>query len=108
MFGSKVGNAVAGKQNCFTKNEWSPNLYLAGNAIIIKSSEKAPLTPALLAGLTKEAGFPDGLIQLLSGMGDTGKLLAEHPKIRKVSFTGSTRTGRHSKLELYWNEYAID
>jgi len=62
----------------------------------MKSSEKSPLSASLLSELTKEAGFPDGLIQHLSGPGETGKLLAEHPQIRKVSFTGSTRTGRES------------
>ncbi|KAH8925282.1 aldehyde dehydrogenase [Atractiella rhizophila] len=66
----------------------------AGNAIILKSSEKAPLTSIHLASLTKEAGFPDGLINVVSGAGDTGKILAEHMEIRKIAFTGSTRTGR--------------
>jgi len=66
----------------------------AGNAIIIKSSEKSPLSGAILAGLCHEAGFPPGIVQCLSGLGETGKLLAEHMRVRKVAFTGSTRTGR--------------
>ncbi|GAA5853903.1 hypothetical protein JCM8547_008151, partial [Rhodosporidiobolus lusitaniae] len=66
----------------------------AGNAIILKSSEKSPLSAAYLAGLTKEAGFPSGIIQIVSGGGETGKLLAEHMGIRKISFTGSVATGK--------------
>ncbi|GAA6020713.1 hypothetical protein JCM10207_001995 [Rhodosporidiobolus poonsookiae] len=66
----------------------------AGNALILKSSEKSPLSATYLAGLTKEAGFPDGIIQIISGGGETGKLLAEHPQIRKISFTGSVATGK--------------
>ncbi|KAJ3335609.1 aldehyde dehydrogenase (NAD(P)(+)) ald5 [Gonapodya sp. JEL0774] len=58
-----------------------------GNVIIMKSSEKTPLTALALGALAKEAGFPDGVIQVLSGFGTTcGQAL---------SFTGSGRTGRH-------------
>jgi len=67
----------------------------AGNAIIIKSSEKSPLTGTYLTKLATEAGIPDGLFSCLNGLGETGKLISEHMRIRKISFTGSTRTGRH-------------
>lgn len=73
----------------------------AGNAIIIKTSEKAPLACAFAAGLTKEAGFPPGIISVLTGAGETGKLLAEHSEIRKISFTGSTNTGRLGELVIH-------
>jgi aldehyde dehydrogenase (NAD+) len=67
----------------------------AGNAIIIKSSEKAPVTPLIIGKLAGEAGFPTGLIQVLSGFGPTlGAALALHMKIRKVSFTGSVGVGK--------------
>ncbi|KAK9897852.1 aldehyde dehydrogenase [Cystobasidium minutum MCA 4210] len=66
----------------------------AGNCMIIKTSEKSPLSGSFIAGLTVKAGFPPGVLQVLSGAGLTGKLLSEHMKIRKISFTGSTRTGR--------------
>ena len=66
----------------------------AGNAMIIKTSEKAPLSSLLFAKLALEAGVPGGVLQVLGGLGDTGRLLAEHMRIRKISFTGSTRTGR--------------
>lgn len=70
----------------------------AGNAIIIKTSEKAPLACALAAGFTKAARFPPGIISVLTGAGETGKLIAEHMEIRKISFTGSTNTGRLGEL----------
>ncbi len=68
---------------------------VAGNTIIIKSSEKAPLTSLKLAALASEAGFPPGVINNLSGYGPTaGAALASHMGIRKISFTGSTRAGK--------------
>ncbi|WVF72559.1 hypothetical protein IAT40_007376 [Kwoniella sp. CBS 6097] len=67
----------------------------AGNAIIIKTSEKAPLAVGFLARLVAEAGFPPpGVIQILHGKGKAGQLLSEHMKIRRLSFTGSPPTGR--------------
>lgn len=48
-----------------------------------------------MAKLAHDAGIPAGIIQCLNGMGETGKLVSEHMRIRKISFTGSTRTGRH-------------
>ncbi|GAA6041408.1 hypothetical protein JCM8097_005235 [Rhodosporidiobolus ruineniae] len=74
-------------------NKLAPALA-AGNAIILKSSEKSPLSLLHLASLCKEAGIPDGIVQVVSGGGETGKLLAEHPGIRKISFTGSVATGK--------------
>ena len=50
----------------------------AGNAVIVKPSEKSPLTAIRLAALAKEAGMPDGVFQVLPGAGDVGKALAEH------------------------------
>jgi len=66
-----------------------------GNTIIVKSSEKTPLTALLVASLIKEAGFPPGVINILSGYGPTaGQAIIMHPEISKVAFTGSGRTGR--------------
>ncbi|KAI0039319.1 aldehyde dehydrogenase [Auriscalpium vulgare] len=66
----------------------------AGNCIVLKSSEKTPLQALALARLTKEAGFPPGVVNVLSGDGAIGGHIAGHMDIRKVSFTGSTSTGR--------------
>jgi aldehyde dehydrogenase (NAD+) len=65
-----------------------------GNCFILKSSEKTPFGALALGTLIKEAGFPPGVFQVLSGDGSTGALLARHMKVRKISFTGSTATGR--------------
>ncbi|KAK9422978.1 putative Aldehyde dehydrogenase domain-containing protein [Seiridium unicorne] len=65
-----------------------------GNVIIIKPSEKTPLGSLAVAALFEKAGFPPGVVQVITGPGSTGALLAEHMKIRKVSFTGSVATGK--------------
>lgn len=65
-----------------------------GNTFILKPSEKTPFAALALGTLIKEAGFPPGVFQILSGDGSTGALLASHMKVNKVSFTGSTTTGR--------------
>ncbi|KKY26083.1 putative aldehyde dehydrogenase [Diplodia seriata] len=66
----------------------------AGNTVVYKPSEKAPLGVLALGALIKEAGFPPGVVQLVSGPGSTGALLASHPRVAKISFTGSAATGR--------------
>ncbi|KAE9372605.1 putative aldehyde dehydrogenase [Stipitochalara longipes BDJ] len=65
----------------------------AGNTFIFKASEKAPLAMLSMAGLYKEAGFPPGVIQFLSGGGHTGALLSSHKQIAKISITGSIGAG---------------
>ena len=67
----------------------------AGNTIIIKSSELAPLVIQKLAAMVREAGFPPGCVNVLCGLGPiAGAALAEHMEVRKVAFTGSIGTGR--------------
>lgn len=65
-----------------------------GNTFVHKSSERSPLSAIYLGKLVKEAGFPPGVINLLSGGGATGALLASHMGIAKIAFTGSTAAGR--------------
>lgn len=65
-----------------------------GNCFILKPSEKTPFSSLALGSLIKEAGFPPGVFQILSGDGSTGALIASHMRIRKVSFTGSISTGK--------------
>lgn len=68
---------------------------ICGNTVVLKSSEKAPLSSLKLAALVKEAGFPPGVVNVLSGYGEpTGSALALHMKIRKISFTGSVAVGK--------------
>ncbi|KAL4871589.1 hypothetical protein BDV12DRAFT_206288 [Aspergillus spectabilis] len=67
----------------------------AGNTVVLKSSEKAPLTSALAAKLIAQAGFPSGVINVVSGFGTpTGSALASHMDVRCLSFTGSSFTGQ--------------
>jgi aldehyde dehydrogenase (NAD+) len=68
---------------------------ICGNTVVLKSSEKAPLSSLKLAALIREAGFPPGVVNVVSGFGDpTGSALGLHMKVRKISFTGSVATGR--------------
>lgn len=83
----------------------------AGNALILKPSEKSPLSAIRLAAIAKEAGIPDGIFQVLPGAGQVGKLLALHNDIDCVAFTGSTIVGKliaeyaaQSNLKRVWLE----
>lgn len=66
-----------------------------GNTVVIKPAEQTPLTALRLAELCHEVGFPPGVINVIPGYGPTaGAAIANHMKIRKVAFTGSTEIGR--------------
>lgn len=67
----------------------------AGCTIVIKPDEKTPLSTLKLAELVVEAGIPHGVVNVVAGTGiDAGAALVRHPVVRKVSFTGSTETGK--------------
>lgn len=66
----------------------------AGNVCVLKPSEVAPGSALRLVQLAAEAGIPEGVINVITGQGDTGRLLAEHPKVDLITFTGSTDTGK--------------
>ena len=67
----------------------------AGCTVVIKPPENTPLATLRLAELALEAGFPEGVINVVTGYGpDAGAALAEHPDVDKISFTGSTATGK--------------
>lgn len=59
-----------------------------GNTIILKPAEQTSLTALYVAQLTKEAGFPEGVINVLPGDGKTGALISGHMDVDKVAFTG--------------------
>lgn len=68
----------------------------AGCTVVLKPAEDTSLTALMLADLIREAGFPNGVINIVTGRGnEAGEALVNHPGIDKISFTGSTRTGRH-------------
>ena len=67
----------------------------AGNAMIFKPSEVTPLTALKLAEIYTEAGLPDGVFNVVNGVGpEVGVALTEHPGIEKISFTGGVATGK--------------
>ncbi|MGK2862766.1 MAG: aldehyde dehydrogenase [Chitinophagaceae bacterium] len=83
---------------------WNLPLYLftwkiapaiaAGNCVIAKPSEITPVTAYLLALICREAGLPDGVLNIIHGTGAvTGEAIIRHPEIKAISFTGSTRAG---------------
>ena len=66
-----------------------------GNAIVLKPAQLAPLVPVALGELALEAGLPPGLVNVLPGRGSVaGNALVQHPKVGKVTFTGSTEVGQ--------------
>ncbi|MEQ9727113.1 aldehyde dehydrogenase family protein [Pseudomonas sp. WHRI 8822A] len=70
-------------------------LLAAGCTVVVKPSEETPQSALHLAALAKEAGFPDGVINIVTGFGaEVGRALCEHPDIAKISFTGSPEAGR--------------
>lgn len=67
----------------------------AGNTVVVKPPEWAPLTCALLAGIGQEAGLPAGVLNVVQGSGESaGAALVSHPGVDRISFTGSTATAR--------------
>jgi 4-guanidinobutyraldehyde dehydrogenase / NAD-dependent aldehyde dehydrogenase len=84
----------------------------AGNSVVLKPSEKSPLTAIRIAALGSEAGLPDGVLNVVPGFGHTaGEALALHEDVDVIAFTGSTRTGKRmleyagrSNMKRVWLE----
>lgn len=75
----------------FQYNDSSISHIVSGCTVVLKPAEQTPLTALYLASLVKEAGFPAGVVNVITGYGPTaGAAIAEHPDINKVAFTGST------------------
>lgn len=66
---------------------------IAGNAVILKPSEKTPAVAQLLIDICRKAGIPEGVIRILHGGAETGRRLSEHPGVDGVIFTGSAHSG---------------
>lgn len=71
-----------------------PNAIALGNCMIIKPSEKVPLSTARLAQLLKEAGLPDGVLNIVNGDSEIVTAICDHPGIEAVSFVGSTKVAK--------------
>jgi gamma-glutamyl-gamma-aminobutyraldehyde dehydrogenase len=68
----------------------------AGNSVIVKPAEQTSMTALRIAELATEAGIPPGVLNIVTGMGETaGQAIGRHPDIQSVSFTGSTEVGRY-------------
>ncbi|RNE62445.1 aldehyde dehydrogenase family protein [Cryobacterium tepidiphilum] len=66
----------------------------AGNTVVLKPAETTPLTALLFAEICQQADLPPGVVNIITGAGDTGDLLVKHADVNKVAFTGSTAVGR--------------
>ena len=65
-----------------------------GNTVVLKPAETTPLSALFFAGVCRQADLPPGVVNIVTGAGDTGRYLVEHPDVDKVAFTGSTEVGR--------------
>ncbi len=65
-----------------------------GNTVVLKPAETTPLTALKLAEIIQEAGLPDGVVNIITGDGDTGAAIVNHKDINKIAFTGSTGVGK--------------
>ena len=65
-----------------------------GNTVVLKPAETTPLTAMKLAEVIRDAGLPPGVVNIVTGAGETGAAIVNHPDIDKIAFTGSTEVGR--------------
>src|ERR1700734_3622072 len=65
-----------------------------GNTVVLKPAEATSITPLRLAAIFQEAGLPDGVVNIVTGAGETGAALVRHPGVKKIAFTGSTEVGK--------------
>ena len=114
IHGETIENSIRGDVFSYTRKEpvgvvgaiipWNSPLQLAiwkiapalatGCTVVLKPSEAAALSPLRLAELIEEAGYPPGVVNVITGLGGVGAALAAHPGVDKVAFTGSTLTGQ--------------
>tara|TARA_B100000945_G_scaffold147756_1_gene118348 strand:- start:720 stop:3098 length:2379 start_codon:yes stop_codon:yes gene_type:complete len=66
----------------------------AGNTVVLKPAEFTPLTALLFAEICSNTGIPPGVLNVLTGSGNTGSMLVKHPDLKKIAFTGSTEVGK--------------
>ncbi|MDH3267146.1 MAG: aldehyde dehydrogenase family protein [Gammaproteobacteria bacterium] len=71
-----------------------------GNTVVLKPAETTPLTAMKLAEVVAEAGVPDGVVNIITGAGETGAAIVNHPGVDKIAFTGSTGVGRNIQKAL--------
>ncbi|MFN0072348.1 MAG: aldehyde dehydrogenase family protein [Chloroflexota bacterium] len=115
IFGETVPISAPGNWHAYTRREplgvcgaiipWNMPIFLTiwklgpalatGNTVVLKPAEWTPLTAIRIGELITEAGFPDGVVNIIQGEGaTTGAALVRHPGVDKIAFTGSTATGQ--------------
>jgi acyl-CoA reductase-like NAD-dependent aldehyde dehydrogenase len=72
----------------------------AGNTVVLKPAETTPLTALLFADICQQAELPPGVVNIVTGGGETGSFVVGHPGVRKVAFTGSTEVGKLIQRQL--------
>lgn len=65
-----------------------------GNTVVLKPAESTPLTALKLAEIIRDCDLPPGVVNIITGFGDTGALMVAHPEVNKIAFTGSTEVGK--------------
>jgi aldehyde dehydrogenase (NAD+) len=66
-----------------------------GNTVVLKPAETTPLTALRLAEIIQQSGLPDGVVNIVTGAGETGASIVNHPDVDKIAFTGSTGVGKY-------------
>ena len=72
----------------------------AGNTVVLKPAETTPITAMMLAEIFQEADLPPGVVNIITGAGETGSALVRHPQVDKIAFTGSTEVGKRIQRAL--------
>jgi aldehyde dehydrogenase (NAD+) len=65
-----------------------------GNTVVLKPAESTPVTALKFAEICRDAGLPDGVVNIVTGAGQTGAEIVNHPDVDKIAFTGSTEVGK--------------
>ncbi|MEM9051682.1 MAG: aldehyde dehydrogenase family protein [Bacteroidota bacterium] len=71
-----------------------------GNTVVLKPAETTPLTALKLAELIRDSGLPEGVVNIVTGAGNTGKAIVDHTDVDKIAFTGSTEVGKMIRRSL--------
>lgn len=71
-----------------------------GNTVVLKPAETTPLTALKFAEICRDAGLPDGVVNIVTGAGQTGAAIVDHPDVDKIAFTGSTEVGKIIRKSL--------
>ncbi|QNG36036.1 aldehyde dehydrogenase family protein [Geodermatophilaceae bacterium NBWT11] len=79
----------------------------AGNTVVLKPAETTPLTALLFAEVCQQADLPPGVVNIVTGAGDTGRAVVEHPDVDKVAFTGSTEVGKQIARSIAGTQKAL-